>query len=267
MFDHALAHTRRGVVACVFDTSDRVQHMFYRHFEGRGDPQWQGAIADLYVRMDRLVGKTMNQIDDHTMLFVLSDHGFCSFRRAVNLNAWLHQNGFLALTGKEIDWTRTRAYCLGLSGLYLNLRGREAQGIVKPGAEAEALKAELIARLSGYRDEELSTVAIRQMYATSSLYRGPYLDAAPDLIVGYNEGYRTSWDAAVGKVSDRVIEDNPKAWSGDHCVDPLLVPGVLFCNRKLDCDDPGIEDMAPTALHLFGIDPPSWMDGKPLCVG
>jgi predicted AlkP superfamily phosphohydrolase/phosphomutase len=265
MFDHALAHTRHGVVACVFDTSDRVQHMFYRHFEGRGDPQWQGAIADLYTRMDRLAGKAMEKIDDQTMLFVLSDHGFCSFRRAVNINSWLHQNGYLALTGDQIDWTRTRAYGLGLSGLYLNLRGREAQGIVQPGREADALKAELIDRLSGFRDEELSALAIRQIYLTSSLYRGPYLDAAPDLIVGYNEGYRTSWDAAVGKVSNRVIEDNPKAWSGDHCVDPLLVPGVLFCNRKIDCEDPGIEDMAPTALHLFGIDPPAWMDGKPLC--
>jgi len=246
------------------DTSDRVQHMFYRHFEGRGDPQWQGTIADLYQRMDVLVGKAMKQVDDDTMLFVLSDHGFCSFRRAVNLNSWLHQNGYLALVDGHIDWAHTRAYCLGLSGLYLNLRGREGLGIVLPGAEAEALKAELIARLSGLRDEELGRVAIRQVYLTSSLYRGPYLDAAPDLIVGYDEGYRTSWDAAVGKVSGRVIEDNPKAWSGDHCVDPLLVPGVLFCNRKIDCEDPGIEDMAPTALHLFGIDPPAWMDGKPV---
>ena len=201
MFDNALAHTRRGVVACVFDTSDRVQHMFYRHFEGRGDPQWQGAIADLYQRMDRLVGKAMKQIEDNTMLFVLSDHGFCSFRRAVNLNSWLQQNGYLALAGKQIDWSRTRAYCLGLCGLYLNLRGREAMGQVQPGAEAEALKRELIAKLSGLRDDEHDCIAIRQVYATGNLYRGPYLDAAPDLIVGYNEGYRTSWDAAVGKVS------------------------------------------------------------------
>jgi predicted AlkP superfamily phosphohydrolase/phosphomutase len=273
MFDNALEHSRRGVVACVFDTSDRVQHMFYRHFEGRGDPQWQGAIADLYQRMDRLAGKAMEHVDDNTMLFVLSDHGFCSFRRAVNLNSWLHRNGYLALTGGHtesgryflhVDWTRTRAYCLGLSGLYLNLRGREAQGIVRRGAEEEALKRELMARLSGFRDEEHDCTAIRQVYATSSLYRGPYLDAAPDLIVGYDEGYRTSWDAAVGKVTSRVIEDNSKAWSGDHCVDPLLVPGVLFCNRKIDSEDPGIEDLAPTALHLFGIDPPAWMDGKPL---
>ena len=103
------------------------------------------------------------------------------------------------------------------------------------------------------------------MYATSEIYRGPYLGHAPDLIIGYNEGYRTSWDAAVGKVSANVFEDNRKAWSGDHSVDPLLVPGVLFSNRKIEAEDPGIEDMAPTALTLFGLDPPSWMEGKPLC--
>jgi predicted AlkP superfamily phosphohydrolase/phosphomutase len=273
MFANALAHTKHGVIACVFDTSDRVQHMFYRHYEGRGDPQWQGAIADLYERMDRLAGKAMEHCDAHTMLFVLSDHGFCSFRRAVNLNSWLHQNGYLVLqndatvSGRyfdNVDWSRTRAYALGLSGVYLNLAGRESGGIVQPGPDAEKLKRELIARLSGLPDEEAGRTAIRHVYATRDLYRGPYLDAAPDLIIGYDEGYRISWEAAVGQVTNRVIEDNPKAWSGDHCVDPLLVPGVLFCNRKIDSDNPGIEDMAPTALHLFGIDPPAWMDGRPV---
>ena len=273
MFDHALAHSTRGVVACVFDTSDRVQHMFYRHLEGQGDPRWSGAIEDLYQRMDRIVGNAMASTGPDTVLFVLSDHGFCSFRRAVNLNSWLHQNGYLTLlpgtveSGRYfegVDWEHTRAYCLGLSGLYINTKGREARGIVSPGADADALKSELISKLSGLPDAERAETAIRQVYATSKLYRGPYLDAAPDLIVGYNEGYRTSWDAAIGKVTARVIEDNAKAWSGDHCVDPLLVPGVLFCNRPIDAKDPGIEDMAPTALWLFGIKPPDWMEGAPV---
>ena len=273
MFENALAHTRRGVVACVFDTSDRVQHMFYRHLDGGGDPRWRGVIEDLYRRMDRLVGKAMEHLDAGTILLVLSDHGFCAFRRAVNLNSWLRHNGYLALAGEAeesgrsfegVDWSRTRAYCLGLSGLYLNLRGRERHGVVAPGAEADALKRELITKLSGLEDGERGQVAIRQVYATDKLYRGPYLDAAPDLIIGYNEGYRTSWDAAVGKVTTRVIEDNPKRWSGDHSVDPVLVPGVLFSSRSLNCEAPGIEDMAPTALDLFGVNPPAWMDGKPL---
>ncbi len=270
MFENALAHTRRGVVACVFDTSDRVQHMFFRHLHS-GNSRWQDAIRDLYQRMDALAGKAMAHADGGTILFVLSDHGFCSFRRAVNLNSWLRQNGYLVLSNgaaesgryfKGVDWARTRAYCLGLSGLYLNVKGRESAGVVDPGVEAEALKRELTDKLSGLHDEERGEIAIQQVYATSNLYRGPYLDAAPDLIVGYNEGYRTSWEAAVGQVTGRVIEDNAKAWSGDHCVDPLLVPGVLFCNRPLDATDPGIEDMAPTALDLFGLEPPLWMDGK-----
>jgi predicted AlkP superfamily phosphohydrolase/phosphomutase len=266
MFFSALDRTRRGVVACVFDTTDRVQHMFYRYLD-RGDGK---VIEDLYRDMDRLVGETRKHVTDETALFVLSDHGFCSFRRGVNLNAWLHQNGYLALTGgvsesgdyfEGVDWSRTRAYTFGLGGLYLNLKGRESHGTVNP-AEAEALKKELIRKLTSLRDDEKDEIGIRNVYAAGALYKGPYLDAAPDLIVGYAAGYRTSWAAAVGKVTARVFEENTKAWSGDHCVDPLLVPGVLFSNRKVDAKDPGIEDMAPTALELFGVQPPAWMEGK-----
>lgn len=274
MFRNALEKTRRGVVACVFDTSDRVQHMFYRflHAEHAQHP-YAGTIADLYQRMDRLVGLALQHVDPDTVLFVLSDHGFCSFRRGINLNAWLRDNGYLVMENgamesgryfQGVDWSRTRVYTLGLGGVYLNLKGREAQGIVRPGDEAEALKEELIARLSNLQDEERQAVGIRKVYAASALYRGPYLAEAPDLIVGYNDGYRTSWDAAVGKVTTAIFEDNCKAWSGDHSVDPLLVPGVLFSNRKFDAQDPGIEDLAPTVLQLFGVDRPAWMEGRPV---
>lgn len=269
MFFSALDHLRRGVLACVFDTSDRVQHMFYRYF----DPALAGdrhtsVIETMYRDMDRLVGDAMAHVDRDTAFFVLSDHGFCSFRRGVNLNSWLRGNGYLALRDDReesgeyfdgIDWSRTRAYTFGLGGLYLNLRGRESQGIVDT-SDAEALKTELIAKLSGLLDGD--HVAIQTVYAASEIYRGPYIDAAPDMIVGYARGYRTSWDAALGKVTARVFEDNAKAWSGNHCVDPTLVPGVLFSNLKIDAEDPGIEDMAPTALSLFGVEAPLWMEGK-----
>ena len=164
-----------------------------------------------------------------------------------------------------VDWSRTRAYCLGLSGMYLNLRGREAQGIVAPGSEAEALKAELMAKLSGLRDEEREEIAIRRVYATDQTISRPVCSRQRRiLIAGFNAGYRISWEAAIGQVTESVIEDNRKAWSGDHCVDPLLVPGVLFSSRPITGSDPGIEDMAPTALDLFGVELPAWMDGKPL---
>ena len=280
MFRNALEKTRRGIVACVFDTSDRIQHMFYRylHSDGAhngGSAEYSGAIETMYQKMDNLVGLASSHVDEKTVLFVLSDHGFCSFRRGINLNSWLRDHGYLTLEAganesgpyfRGVDWTRTRAYAVGLAGLYLNVRGREAGGIVAPGDEAEKLKREIIEKLTDLLDEEQNQIGIRTVYATSDLYTGPYITEAPDLIVGYKEGYRISWDAAVGRVSAQVFEDNCKAWSGDHCVDPHLVPGVLFSNRKLKAEDPGIEDMAPTALTLFGFDPPRWMEGKPLCV-
>jgi predicted AlkP superfamily phosphohydrolase/phosphomutase len=270
MFLNALESTRRGVVACVFDTSDRIQHMFYRH-AGASD-RHAGVIEEMYRRMDALAGKALPYVDSGTALFVLSDHGFCSFRRGVNINSWLRDNGYLHLQngGREsgsffagVDWSRTRAYGLGLGGFYLNIKDREARGIVASGREADELKREIIAKLSALRDADGAT-PIRTVYETASLYRGPYLEAAPDFIVGYNDGYRCSWEGAVGKIEATVLTDNPKAWSGDHCVDPVLVPGVLFSNRKIGANDPGIEDMAPTALNLFGVQAPAWMEGKAL---
>jgi predicted AlkP superfamily phosphohydrolase/phosphomutase len=280
MFFAALGRLRRGCLVCVFDAADRIQHMFWRYLEpghpaARGvEPNGHGdAIQRIYERNDALVGRVLEKLRPGDLLMVLSDHGFTSFRRGVNVNAWLHQNGYLALAnGKsgssewlaDVDWSRTRAYALGLSGLFVNLRGREAQGTVEPGAEAEALKAELMAKLGGCRDTGDGAVAIRELFDTRRIYHGPYLDNAPDLIVGYAAGYRVSWDGATGVVSGPVFEDNTKAWSGDHCVDPRLVPGVFFCNRPIDVADPSLLDIAPTAVQLFGLEPPPYMEGRPL---
>jgi predicted AlkP superfamily phosphohydrolase/phosphomutase len=271
MFLSALKNTRRGVVACVFDTSDRVQHMFYGHM-GSND-QYKQTIEEMYQRMDTLVGETLPFVDADTAFYVLSDHGFCAFRRGVNLNSWLHQNGYLTLKPdaeadsffEGVDWSKTRAYALGLGGMYMNVQGREAHGVVAPGKEAEALRREIISKLTALREDNGES-PIRTVYATSDLYQGPYLQAAPDMLVGYHKGYRVSWDCAVGKVTKHVLEDNTKAWSGDHCVDPVLVPGVLFANRPVNSMDPGIEDLAPTALHLFGVDVPQWVEGKSLAL-
>jgi predicted AlkP superfamily phosphohydrolase/phosphomutase len=283
MFFGTLEKLKQGVVTCVFDTSDRVQHMFFRYLDenhpahkanGNGIEKHRGAIEDLYRRMDSIVGKTIPFVDDDTVLFVLSDHGFKTFQRGVHLNAWLLENGYLHLKegcdGSEpylrgIDWSRTRAYTFGLAGLYLNVKGREGQGIVER-SEAAALTKELADKLTGLRDAERNEVAIRTAYPKDSVYHGPYLDMAPDIVVGYNAGYRISWDAAIGKTSGAVLEDNVKAWSGDHCIDPPLIPGVVFCNRKFEASDPGIEDLAPTTLSLFGFKSPPWMDGKDIAV-
>ena len=282
MFESALERTRKGVVACVFDTPDRVQHMFYRYLEpnhpahaanGNSMAKYARAIEDLYVRMDRIVGKAMLSTDEDTVLFVLSDHGFKSFQRGVNLNSWLENEGYLAVRDgaadegylRDIDWTRTRAYSFGLAGIYINLKGRESQGIVGR-ADASRLAEEIASKLTGLRDEERDAVAVRRGYAKQAVYRGPYVEAAPEIVVGYNPGYRSSWGVALGRVAGPVFEDNTKAWSGDHCVDPPLIPGVVFCNREFSSRDPGIEDMAPTAMRLFGYEPPAHMDGRDLRV-
>jgi predicted AlkP superfamily phosphohydrolase/phosphomutase len=282
MFFSALDRLKRGTVVCVFDATDRIQHMFWRYLEdghpaarGRDPGEHKHAIRELYKRNDALVGEVMNKLQKGDVLMVLSDHGFSSFRRGVNLNAWLLREGYLTLKNgadgsaewlRDVDWSRTKAYCLGLTGMFLNVRGREEQGIVAPGADAQALKAEIMHKLKGLRDEDKTEVGIREAFDPATLYSGPYLENGPDLIIGYNAGYRTSWDCASGVISGPVFEDNVKAWSGDHCIDPRLVPGVFFCSRSIDADDPHIVDIAPTALRLFGIQPPSHMDGKPFAV-
>ena len=282
MFFDALEKTPQGLCACVFDTTDRVQHMFWRYLDKdhpavRDVPQDQKprVIEDLYDRMDTLIGRVMQQIDDQALLLVISDHGFKAFNRCMNLNAWLHQNGYLVLKdGKsesgdwfeDVDWSRTRAYTMGLNGLYLNMKGREREGIVEAGAKAEALKEELRSKLDGLVDPASGRVGITGMFDCDALYAGPYVDNAPDLIVGYGEGFRASWDSVMGKVTSAIFEDNLKAWSGDHCVDPRLVPGVLFSNRKIAIEKPAIVDVAPTVMKLFGLELPSYFDGKPWAV-
>jgi predicted AlkP superfamily phosphohydrolase/phosphomutase len=280
MFFSALDRLRRGSLVCVFDATDRIQHMFWRDID-QGHPAGKGrkgnphaqAIRDLYRHNDALVGRVRARLGNDDVLMVISDHGFSSFRRGVNLNQWLLREGYLTLKPgaegraqwlRDVDWSGTRAYALGLTGLFLNLKGREAEGTVSPGAEAQKLKAEIAAKLRGLRDQERNTVGINEAFETAALYSGPYLENAPDFVIGYNAGYRTSWDCASGVVAGPIFEDNLKPWSGDHCIDPRLVPGVFFCNRKMDAKEPSLIDIAPTALRLFGIDPPAYMDGRPL---
>ena len=279
MFFAALNRLRTGTLVCVFDATDRIQHMFWRYLDANhparkaGDDGHADAISDLYRHNDALVGRVLGQIGEDDVLMVVSDHGFNSFRRGVNLNAWLYREGYLALKPgadsgaewlRDVDWSKTRAYAVGLTGMYLNLKGREAQGIVEPGADAAALKAEIIRKLTGLADAESNAIAIREAFDTAALYTGPYVENAPDFLIGYNAGYRVSWDGATGVVAGPVISDNTKAWSGDHCIDPRLVPGVFFCNRSTATTDPALVDIAPTALRLFGIEPPAYMDGRPL---
>ena len=283
MFFNALEKSREGVVACVFDGTDRVQHMFFRYLDkdhpanrGKDVEMYKHTIRDMYIRCDDMVGRAMEYLGEDDCLMVISDHGFLSFRRGVNLNTWLMHNGYLFLEEgadgssqwlADIDSSRTQAYAFGLSGLYINKKGREAHGIVAPGEETEALKREIIAGLSGLRDEEANAIAINEVFNANDVHSaGPYQAGGLDLIVGYNRGYRASWQGAVGQVMESVFWDNTKSWSGDHSVDPRLVPGVIFSTHPVTSEDPGIMDLAPTILTMFGVDVPAHMTGQVLDV-
>jgi predicted AlkP superfamily phosphohydrolase/phosphomutase len=281
MFKDALAKVKKGVVTTVFDTTDRVQHVFYRYLdpthpanEGKDTEVYKDTIARVYQRMDGMLGEMFALTEDPDTLFlVISDHGFTNFRRGVNLNAWLKENGYLHLKdGAEtsgdyfeaVDWSRTRAFSLGLVGLFINRKGRERSGIVEEGEEYDALKDELIEKLKALTDPETGRRAILDVFAANDFFEGPYRFDAPDLLVGYDGGYRNSWECATGAVTAEVFSDNTKSWSGDHCVDPRIVPGVFFSNRPITTETPNIVDIAPSVLEILGHEPPRYMQGRPI---
>jgi predicted AlkP superfamily phosphohydrolase/phosphomutase len=283
MFFDSLDKVKRGLCVCVFDGTDRIQHTFWRDIDEQNPPPEQNArderpnaIESLYKRMDILVGETLEKTKaKDTVLMIISDHGFNAFRYGVDLNRWLEENGYLKLKedgrGKKnltgIDWSQTRAFAVGLAGIFLNLKGREAQGIVDPADQAKSLREEIAAGLVTLTDTPGGGQSvIKQVYNAQEVYRGPYKDNAPDLIVGYNKGYRASWETAVGQVTDKVLHENTKAWSGDHCIDRSLVPGVLFCNREIATENPRLMDIGPTVLEMFGVEIPAYMDGAALAV-
>lgn len=275
LFD-AIEHTREGLVTTVFDTTDRVQHMFYRYLDpshpanvGKESTAYADAIERVYMHMDGVIGKVREKVGDEAVLMVMSDHGFTNFRRGVNLNTWLFQEGYLALEDgatlsgdwfEKVDWSKTKAFALGLTGMFINRAGREKSGIVQEGAEYQTLVKEICTKLEALMDGE--TRAVRHAVASFEHFDGPYAMDAPDILVGYEGGYRNSWGCATGSVTDSIFEDNTKSWSGDHCVDPAIVPGVFFCNRKISEEKPHIADIPFSILKLFGHTPPSHMQGR-----
>jgi predicted AlkP superfamily phosphohydrolase/phosphomutase len=282
MMLHELQGFQAGLFFCLFDTPDRVQHMFWR-FREKNHPANRGTmngamarvIEEHYRDCDKIVGNALKHADAQTLVMVLSDHGFNSFQRGVNLNTWLHDQGLLALKAgvrpgdeagdflRHVDWGRTRAYALGIGSLYLNLKGREEQGIVAP-ADAPALKADLLKGLTGLTDPERGQCAIRAVAPREQIYSGICADEAPDLIVFCAEGYRISWGTALGGLPQGHFEDNVKRWSGDHIIDPGLVPGVLFMNRAFRGAGPSLVDMAPTILAALGVPKGQVMEGSSL---
>jgi predicted AlkP superfamily phosphohydrolase/phosphomutase len=292
MFDAFLDGDKDLMVQC-FEFPDRVGHVFWRlmdtqhpAYDSALAAKWGDALLRTYQLMDGIVGDAMTAAEKHhATLIVLSDHGFASFRKSVNYDTWLVMNGYMTLkTGvqvkarnvemlfdqgqfwENVDWSKTRAYAMGLGEIYVNMKGRESQGIVNPGAETEALKNELKQRLVQLTDPENGEHPVRRVLAREEIYKQFDPNMIPDLFVTNNDGYRVSWQTSLGGIPKNLLEPNKQVWSGDHCsVDPEIVKGIFFINRKVATNRaPYIADVYPTVLGTLGVKAPYELDGVEL---
>jgi predicted AlkP superfamily phosphohydrolase/phosphomutase len=252
---YSLDHFDDGLLFFYFSSIDQGSHMLW----GKHEPQ----LLEIYRAVDAAIGEVAKRFPRADIL-VMSDHGFNSFDRSVNLNTWLWEKGFLALQGPprgddenfaDVDWSKTQAYALGLNGLYLNIAGREKNGILRPGAETDEVQHRLARELAEFRDPENG----RQVVETAPATGAPL---GPDMIVGYGRGYRGSWETALGAAPRAILEDNTDVWIGDHCINAEDVPGVLLSNRVLRAERPSLRDLPVTILGLFGIGASPAMTGK-----
>ncbi len=282
-----------GLHVQIYEFTDRVAHCFWRFldpehpaYDAKKAAIWAPAVERSYKEMDAIVGDAMKKLAPEDLLLVVSDHGFASWRRTVNYDTWLVENGFMAMKGglgaekqadlemlfgqgefwPNVDWSRTKAYAMGLGEIYINVKGREGQGIVAPGAEYESVRAEIVKRLSDLTDPKTGKRAVGKVFTREEAYGSFDADLIPDLFVTNTEGYRVGWQSSLGVVTPNLFEDNAQVWSGDHCsLLPDLVPGILVSSRRLKGGRmPAIADVPATVLDFLGIPPAEKLDGVPL---
>ncbi len=279
MYDAELARFESGCLFFYFSNTDQRQHMFWRladplhpAYDERLAGKYGSVIEDIYAAMDRVVARTMERIDKDTTLIVMSDHGFNSFRRGFNLNTWLKESGYHALVNESrqaasslfdnTDWSKSRAYGIGLNGLYINQRGREGRGIVAPGPEKDNLVAEIARRLESVTDPLTGEKVVLKAYVAGEIYHGPYVDQAPDIVLGFNRNYRISWGSPLGGFPKAILENNTQKWSGDHMSAAEVIPGIVMANRKIRAESPALFDLTATLLNIFGISKLDAMPGQ-----
>lgn len=245
---YSLRHLTGGLLFFYFSSIDQNSHILW----GRHEPE----LLQVYREVDECVGEVRRAFPS-TPLIILSDHGFTTFARAVHLNAWLKDRGFLSLTGSpgddtnlnSVDWSATEAYAIGLNGLYLNRKGREVHGTVASGEQSNALIANLREQLLAWRDPVNGKQIVESVYEEKAAPRNSAV--APDLIIGYGPGYRASWQTALGGTPSQEIEDNTDLWIGDHCINPADVPGVLFTTCPINIQHPKLQDVTALILKFF----------------
>lgn len=273
MLVYELERFKTGMLFFYIGRVDQLSHMFWRTMDPK-HPAYDSAtklrkvIEDGYIEMDGVLANILEEVDDNTTIIVLSDHGFAPFYRAFNLNTWLSNEGYVTLTDDEegeffqnVDWSSTQAYGVGFNGLYVNLNEREREGIVEPW-DKEKLLDEISQKLLKIRDPKNGEQVISRVYKASEVYSGPNLNDAPDLVIGYNAGYRASWETVLGSFPKEILRDNTEKWSGDHLMEASLVPGIVISNKKIESENPALYDIAPTILSEFDIPKQEGMIGS-----
>jgi predicted AlkP superfamily phosphohydrolase/phosphomutase len=271
LLDFELGRFDDGLFFFYFSSTDQRQHMFWRltdpdhpAYDGKLASRFGGEIEKIYLEMDRVLDRVLRKVDRETVLLIMSDHGFNPFRRGFNLNTWLMQNGYHRLAKpwrqeetalfENTDWTKTLAYGAGLNGLYINEKGRERNGTVAPGPDKDNLAREIARKLEALTDAKTGQRVILHAYPAAEVYHGPYVAKAPDIVLGFNRGYRIWAKSSLGSFPKEILEDNTKKWSGDHMTAPDVIPGVVFANRPIRAGSPVLYDLTATVLDLFGVD-------------
>lgn len=270
------------LLTSVWTATDRVGHMFWRFrdpehplYTPEGDKKYGRALEQTYEKMDSIVGNVIPKLAENDLLLVISDHGFGTFHSGFNVNTWLVRNGYAVLKGQtdaatasgtkkwlqDFDWRRTKVYAIGLSSVYLNLKGREGRGIVDP-AEAEALVAELRGKLLAVTHPDTGEKIFEEVYSTREVYTGAAAKDAPDIVLGYRRKYQSTKSTVSGSVPADLFKPCTDKWSGEHAANNMAsMPGILFANRSLE-PDPAIIDMARTVFDYLSLEPPADFEGK-----
>jgi predicted AlkP superfamily phosphohydrolase/phosphomutase len=282
MLDYELNRFDAGVLFYYISNLDQRQHMFWRLMDAKHPmydaalaAEFGGTIERTYRQADEILAQALTKIDKDTTVIVMSDHGFSPLYRTFNVNSWLLAQGYHALKNpfkkedleigfQSTDWTKTRAYGLGFNGVFLNQRGREAEGTIAAGAETEAIAREIAAKLLEYRDPLTGEQVVLRAGLAREVYSGAHVAEAPDVVLGFANGYRMSFQSPLGRISRNIVENNTDKWSGDHMGAAEVTPGIVLTDRPIKAEAPALFDLTATILQEYGIERPADMVGKPI---
>jgi len=260
--------------ATVFMGADRIQHFFWKHIDEKHPEHEESRYSEeakkFYKKIDYVAKEFLDAAPKDTTTLILSDHGFCPIQKEVLVNNYLEESGMLRVTEGKIDLEESKAISYGYGDVWLNLRGREPNGVIKPGREYEEARryiAQYLGNLEADKKHPVKAVKKRE-----DIYWGPYVKEAPDLLVFFRDGWQAARSPEISltkRLDKRYIIDNPR-WSGGHdgTHDPEDVPGIFgFLGSKVQCKKTRCHlwDMAPTILSLLNISVPHDMDGESLC--